>query len=515
MKRFKKLGILLGIFAVVCIATFALTHYEEKQEQIKTSDAVILEIPGDSVTGLSWSYQDEGSLSFHKEGDTWLYDEDAAFPVSEEKVADILSHFESFGVRFIIEDVEDYSQYGLEDPACTFTITTDDTSHTIRLGSFSKMDEQRYLDIGDGNVYLVSEDPMDYVSSTLSSMIRNDETPGFENVVDIRFEGSENYIIQRLEDSGYSYSDADVYFTQKSGKYLPLDKSAVTRYLNTIASLDLLTYVTYDATEEELASYGLDQPELSVTVNYTYTPEDENGETNPQADPVSDTCVLHISRNPEELAAAEEAEANGEEAGDVSTYVRVGDSQIVYELDSVDYDILSAASYDDLRHQEVFWADFDDVTQIDMILEGTTHTLISELTESADSEEPQRLWYYQEEVADPSEESSQETTDATLSPEETTEAASEEEDTALDLTDFEDALNALSADSFTSEVPSGKEELRLTLHLDNEAFPTTEIVLYRYNGSSCLAVVDGQSVSLIPRSSVMALVETVQAIVLN
>ena len=54
-----------------------------------------------------------------------------------------------------------------------------------------------------------------------------------------------------------------------------------------------------------------------------------------------------------------------------------------------------------------------------------------------------------------------------------------------------------------------------TLHLDNETFPTVEIVLYRYNGTECLAVVDGESVSLVPRSSVMELVEAVQTIVLS
>lgn len=497
MKRFKKLGILLGVLVVACIATFALTHYEEKQEEIKNSDEVILEIPTDSVTSLSWEYAEEGKLSFHKGENGWLYDEDAYFPVDEEKVNDILSEFEAFGVSFIIENVEDYSQYGLDEPECTFHIGTEDTTYDMKLGAFSKMDEQRYIDIGDGNVYLVSEDPIDYVSAALSDMILDDDTPGFENVVDIRFEGAENYMIQRLEDTDYSYSENDVYFTQKNGEYLPLDKSAVTQYLNTITSLDLLTYVTYNATEEELAAYGLDDPELSITVNFTQT--DQASEDHEQ---IPGTCIIHISRNPEELVAAEEAEANGEEAEDVSMYVRIGDSQIVYNLDSVDYGILSDASYDDLRHQEVFWADFADVTQIDITLEDADHTLISEL-----NDDEEREWYYQTEEM------------RIIATEETTEPADEtvaiEEPEALDLTDFEDSLSALSANSFTTEAPTEKEEIRFTLHLDNETFPTVEIVLYRYNGTECLAVIDGESVSLVPRNSVMELVEAVQTIVLS
>ena len=500
MKRFKKLGILLGVLVVACIATFALTHYEEKQEEIRNSDEVILEIPTDSVTSLSWEYAEEGNLAFHKGEDGWLYDEDEYFPVDEEKVNDILSEFEAFGVSFIIENVEDYSQYGLDEPDCTFHIGTEDATYDIKLGNFSKMDEQRYIDIGDGNVYLVSEDPMDYVSASLSDMILDDDTPGFENVVDIRFEGSENYMIQRLEETNYSYSDNDVYFTQKNGEYLPLDKSAVTQYLNTITSLDLLTYVTYNATEEELASYGLDNPELTVTVNYTQTDQASKDQ-----EQIPGTCIIHISRNPDELAAAEEAEAKGENAEAVSMYVRIGDSQLVYSLDSVDYGILSDASYDDLRHQEVFWADFADVTQIDITLEDADHTLISEL-----NDDEEREWYYQTEEMRIS--AAEETTEPA---DETAETVAIEEPEALDLTDFEDSLSALSANSFTTEAPTEKEEIRFTLHLDNETFPTVEIVLYRYNGTECLAVVDGESVSLVPRSSVMELVEAVQTIVLS
>ena len=497
MKRYKRLMVMAAILVVACIATFTLTRYEEKQEQIRTSDEIILQIPTDTVQSLSWEYSGGGSLAFHKTDDGWKYQEDEAFPVSEEKVMAILEHFEEYGVTFVISDVTDYGQYGLDDPEAVLHLATGEQSYDLKMGAFSKMDEQRYIDIGDGNVYLVKEDPIDYVSASLSSMILHDDTPGFKAVVDIRFEGAENYMIQRLEDTNYSYSENDVYFTQKNGKYLPLDKSAVTKYLNTITSLDLLTYVTYNATEEELAEYGLDEPELTVTVNYTYTDEESEDEAQ-----IADVCIIHISRNPEELAAAEEAEAKGENAEDVSMYVRIGDSQIVYSLDSVDYGVLSDASYDDLRHQEVFWADFDTVTRIDIDLEGNEHTLVSEL-----NEDEERVWYYGEDALTPA--ATEETTDSSE------ETQAEEDAESLDISGIEAALLDLTADSFTDKLPTEVEEIGMTLHLDNENFPTVEVRLYRYDGSFCLAVVDGESVSLVTRSSVMELVEAVQTIVLN
>lgn len=134
---------------------------------------------------------------------------------------------------------------------------------------------------------------------------------------------------------------------------------------------------------------------------------------------------------------------------------------------------------------------------MDITLEGAEHTLVSEL-----NEEEEGVWYYPDE-------------DAEIPVGEETAAAEESEEDTLDLTDFEDALKALSANSFTGEKPTEKEEIRLTLYLENENFPEVEIILYRYDGTNCLAVVDGISVSLVPRSSVMELVKAVQAIVLN
>ena len=87
--------------------------------------------------------------------------------------------------------------------------------------------------------------------------------------------------------------------------------------------------------------------------------------------------------------------------------------------------------------------------------------------------------------------------------------------TELDVTNLETALGALSADSFTEETPTGKEEIRFTAYLSNANFPKVEVVLYRYDGEYCLATVDGRTVSLIPRSQAVALMEAVNAIVLK
>ena len=79
MKRSKRLWLLLGVLAAVCVVTMAVLQMEERQEQIRNSGEVVLAISPDSVDSLSWDYDSE-TLSFHKD-EGWVYDEDEAFPV--------------------------------------------------------------------------------------------------------------------------------------------------------------------------------------------------------------------------------------------------------------------------------------------------------------------------------------------------------------------------------------------------------------------------------------------------
>ncbi len=376
------------------------------------------------------------------------------------------------------------------------------------------MDSQRYVSIGDGNAYLVAEDPLEDFDAVLSDMILDDDLPFLQDVQQLQFSGAFNGSIRHIEDSPDTYCAQDVYFLQGEEGDLPLDTQLVEGYLDTISYLELWEYATYNATEAELESYGLDAPELSIQVEYTVEDED-SGESS------QETFVLHISRDPAQLEAlaaqeAEEAEAAAlaeaqleesmdgetetveaesaeetaaetdlEEEEEITAYARVGDSQIVYLLDSYDYQALMDVSYDALRHTQVLSADFSTIQQLDFTLEDSRYTITAQVDEDAteDEEDPVLVYTYQGEE--------------------------------LDITALQSAIEALSADSFTDEQPTQKEEIRFTAHLDNQNFPTVEVVLYRYDGESCLAVVDGSPVSLVPRTQVVDLMEALYAIVLS
>ena len=470
-KKRVTLCVLLAVFAAVSITAVLVSRHEEKVEQIKNSGETILTIPIDTVTALSWTNED-GTFSFTK-GEAWTYDGDFSFPVDEEKVNELLAQFEDFAAAFVINDVEDYAQYGLDEPICTISITAGEESYTVELGDFSKMDEQRYVSIGDGKVYLVSHDPLDEFDSVLRDMILDDTIPEFDTVKQIAFSGEESYTIS-YDEGGTSICADDVYFTDGT----PLDTDTVNEWLTALRSLDLTNYVSYSATGEELQTFGLDNPALTVALDYSSSSDEDGNETD------SGTLVLHLSQNPEELAAYEEAIANEEdELPDVTCYARVGESQIVYQITQSEYDTLTDVSYDALRHQKIFTADFDTVTSIDVTLEGENYTFICTPPEDADDTDTEGTWTYQ--------------------------------GVEFDIFDFSYALRALAATNFTVETPTGQEEISLTLHLDNEDFSTFTLTLYRYDGESCIACVDGEPIAFVSRDKAVDLIEAVRAVTLG
>lgn len=258
---------------------------------------------------------------------------------------------------------------------------------------------------------------------------------------------------------------------------LALDSTRVKEYLDTVRNLNLKDYVTYNASEEELKTYGLDAPELSIQMDYTMA-EEGSGEK------ISGTFTLHIGRGPEEREKEAETEETEEGTTDMeestkeaAAYARVGESKIIYQITGDQFKKLMDMSYDALRHQEIFWADFTDMYQLDVLLEGETYTITSEM------EDEKRTYYYKEEE--------------------------------LEMAGIRGAVRGLTVTAFTDEQPAQKEEISLTIYLDNENAPEVRIQLYRYDGNKCIAVVDGNTIAFVERAKVVDLVEAVHTIILD
>ncbi len=343
MKRQKQLMILVGVL-VVLIAVIALVSGVQKHiDTISTVDEEIIATSESALTAVSWT-KDGTTLSFTQAAGTWSGAGDAAFPVDQDKMSDLLEHFESVHASFIIEDVEDFGQYGLDNPSCTVTLTSADGETVIRMGDYSTMDEKRYLTLGDGTVYLIDDDLEQYLTTDRDDWMRQDNLPDYDTLDSIVATGETAFTVEHRPDEDLCYTDAYEYYMTDGGRNRELSADKVADFADTLRNLDRTDYATYTEDGTTLADYGLDAPAQTFTV--TCTTDEE-----PQ------TLTLAFGKKGDDC------------------YLRMDDSTIVYRVaaDS-NADDIAAAGYDTLRPDEVLALNWDDVESIDFTVDDATYT---------------------------------------------------------------------------------------------------------------------------------------------
>lgn len=343
MKRQKQLMILVGVL-VVLIAVIALVSGVQKHiDTISTVDEEIIATSESALTAVSWT-KDGTTLSFTQADDTWSDAGDAAFPVDQDKMSDLLEHFESVHASFIIEDVEDFGQYGLDNPSCTVTLTSADGETVIRMGDYSTMDEKRYLTLGDGTVYLIDDDLEQYLTTDRDDWMRQDNLPDYDTLDSIVATGETAFTVEHRPDEDLCYTDAYEYYMTDGGRNRELSADKVADFADTLRNLDRTDYATYTEDGTTLADYGLDAPAQTFTV----------------------TCTT--DEEPQTLTLAFGKKGN-------DCYLRMDDSTIVYRVDADTYaDDIAAAGYDTLRPDEVLALNWDDVESIDFTVDDATYT---------------------------------------------------------------------------------------------------------------------------------------------
>ena len=272
---------------------------------------------------------------------------------------------------------------------------------------------------------------------------------------------------------------------------IALDTANVDSYIKNITDLTLTDYVTYNAGSDELKKYGLDDPAMTVTVAYNESSDDSDDKSG-DTEEKSGEFTLNISKafdGDGKVVDEKDSDDSTDVSDDISNsvaYVRIGDSSIIYKIGGTTYSNLMAAGVDELRHQQLIWADSSIITGMDFTIDGETYKFTSEKTtkkssDSSDgsdgSDSSDRTWTYNKDVTT--------------------------------------AIAAVTAKTFTDTDPDQKEEIGVTVYLDNENVSKVELTFYRYDGSTCIAKQDGETIARVDRSSVVDLIEAVNAIVLK
>lgn len=343
MKRQKNLLILLGVLAGLCAVILLVTGVQKHIDKITTVDKDIVDLDTDSVTKISWTSGGK-TLTYEKTDDVWRQSDDAAFPVNQEKLQELLQRFALLNAGFEIDDVQDYGQYGLDSPEVTVTLTTADGDTVVKFGSYSTMDSKRYVTLGDGEVYLISDDVAGELSTDRDEYLCADSVPAYDTITGITAAGETTFTAQYLPDATPLYTDTYDYYAVDGDSYTALSTQKIKDFLSNMAALPTDDYATYRASQENLADYGMDTPTVTYTVQYTQDKTD-GGFT---------------------LALGKKGDA---------CYARMNDSEIIFKLTEEEYNDLTATDADALRPDEALSLDWDAVKSMAFTVDGTTYTV--------------------------------------------------------------------------------------------------------------------------------------------
>ena len=150
MKKQKKQLIALCILLLICIVAWVgLTKWNKSQEQKKqeeeeASKVMVTDITTEDINAFSYQYNNE-TLSFVKEDGTWYYEADKSISLDQDTMETLVATAAQLTAEQEIKDYEDLSEYGLDTPLNTITLTTGDGTTTLLIGNKNDMLNQYYV----------------------------------------------------------------------------------------------------------------------------------------------------------------------------------------------------------------------------------------------------------------------------------------------------------------------------------------------------------------------------------
>lgn len=276
----KKYGLIMGCFMIValCLIYVGLGAYTDHSEAEEQERAEAEKLYMTDLTGVKRiSYDNAGTvLSFTKDGDTWKYDGDDEFPVNASRMDSLAETVKKLPAIRKLEGGDELSAYGLDTPLRRITVEAeDDAELTILIGSGTEDGNYYAVIDGEETPWLISSALFDETSWGLEDMLAFEQFPAISGTdirtITIEKDGViEHYVKKTLDEAGTIAWYRDSADTEDNK--LP-DNSALNVLAESLSGLTVKSCANYKVTEEELAGYGLCQPE--AVISYTYEESDE------------------------------------------------------------------------------------------------------------------------------------------------------------------------------------------------------------------------------------------------
>ena len=537
-KKTVKLVSAVVVLGVLCAAyegvNFYVTSQEEKETEENDTSVDLVSLEADDITAVSFT-ADQNEVEFDKKDDSWTEKSDANFPVNQDTVDSAVKGVASLTADQEISDVEDMSQYDLDNPQNTITLTTADGDTTLEVGMESS-NNQYYVKKADddNNVYLVSSTSIEPFMGTLYDFAESGTFPSVTSatITDVKVDKENGYeITQDADNLFWNVSDGKT--TEKA------DTTKAGTVTSAVGSLAYDKFVDYNCTDD--SKYGFDDPYAVITVKYTEeeaVESDEDSEESTDADTEESTTDEAAADTSEDADASDEDSSEdeqetqtvektltiyvGDETGD-DRYVKVDDSKEVYTITKDSLTDILDSTMSDFYNLTVSYVSSNDLDSLEVQSADGDHT-INIVTETVKAEDEDTT---DDTDSDTTDESSTETSDESSTDTDSSDESSsddEEETTTttykLDGEDLDEStfttfynklINMTAQERLTEEYTPEGDPAYTFIFKDTDGKETT-VKYYEYDTNFYAALVEDK-VYLVNKMNVKDLDEAYQKMV--
>lgn len=534
-KKTVKLVSAVVVLGVLCAAyegvNFYVTSQEEKETEENDTSVDLVSLEADDITAVSFT-ADQNEVEFDKKDDSWTEKSDANFPVNQDTVDSAVKGVASLTADQEISDVEDMSQYDLDNPQNTITLTTADGDTSLQIGMESS-NNQYYVkkEDDDKNVYLVSSSSIEPFMGTLYDFAESGTFPSVTSatITDVKVDKENSYeLTQDADNLFWNVSDGKT--TEKA------DTTKAGTVTSAIGSLAYDKFVDYNCTDD--SKYGFDDPYAVITVKYTEeeaVESDEDSEESTDADTKESTTDEAAADTSEDADASDEDSSEdeqetqtvektltiyvGDETGD-DRYVKVDDSKEVYTITKDSLTDILDSTMSDFYNLTVSYVSSNDLDSLEVQSADGDHT-INVVTETVKAEDEDTT---DDTDSDTTDESSTETSDESSTDTDSSDESSsddEEETTTttykLDGEDLDEStfttfynklINMTAQERLTEEYTPEGDPAYTFIFKDTDGKETT-VKYYEYDTNFYAAVVEDK-VYLVNKMNVKDLDEAYQ-----
>lgn len=304
-QQITKLMITLLLLVILAGGYVAMTVFmpsEDTEDTEEEEKFTVHTVEEEDIEKIAYINKKEKITLKKQKDDSWIATNDEKCPVNNYTVDAMISTLTKVESSRKIEKKEvDEEEFGFNEPSQEITFTTKDGKETTyTLGAINNVVDKYYFKMtGDENAYLIDTTMYNSFDYDLLGLVELEEYPaiGTQDIADysLTMDGKTRYFVDS-KDAAHKKNDDEIpecvwKVGSNKDSLKKQDTDEASEMVQAIIGLTNSSCVTYNKTDKDMKKYGLDNPKLTLTVNYTEmeSAEDEEDTTEKSEDSEEET----------------------------------------------------------------------------------------------------------------------------------------------------------------------------------------------------------------------------------